>query len=83
MSEQALDAHLEQWEQRPEEMVEVERGYLEWLEGRVEQLKTENERLQLIEMEVRAFVNDPLRIEQLMKCLGYAGEEGNQALGGE
>ena len=38
MSEQALDAHLEQWEQRPEEMIEVERGYLEWLEGRVEQL---------------------------------------------
>ena len=41
MGEQALDAHLEQWEQRPEEMIKVERGYLEWLEGRVEQLKAD------------------------------------------
>jgi len=45
MSEQALDAHLEQWEQCPEEMIEVERGYFEWLEGRVEQLEGEIERL--------------------------------------
>jgi len=39
MSEQALDAHLEQWEQRPEEMIETEKGYLEWLEERIAQLE--------------------------------------------
>jgi len=41
MSEQRLDAHLEQWEQRPEEMIEIEKGYLEWLEEHVAQLKAE------------------------------------------
>ncbi|TET81169.1 MAG: hypothetical protein E3J37_09665 [Anaerolineales bacterium] len=40
MSEQALEAHLENQEQRPpEEMVEVEKDYLEWLEAERKRLQ--------------------------------------------
>jgi len=39
MSEQALDAHLERWEQGQEEKIETEKGYLEWLEKRIAQLE--------------------------------------------
>ena len=33
MSDQALNAHLDSLDQTPEEMVEVEKGYLEFLEA--------------------------------------------------
>jgi len=45
MSEQALDAHLERISNQPEEMVEVEKGYLEYLESENTTLKRENNKL--------------------------------------
>jgi len=39
MSEQALDAHLERWERGQEEMVEIEKGYLEYLEAENKRLR--------------------------------------------
>jgi len=39
MSEKALDAHLERMSEPPEEMVEVEKSYLEYLESDNKALK--------------------------------------------
>jgi len=81
MSEQALDAHLEQWEQRPEEMIETEKGYLEWLEKRIAQLEECLKRINARAISIMADLgndqpswHDAQRINQLCdKALG--GEE--------
>jgi len=39
MSDQALNAYLESLDQPPEEIVEVEKGYLEYLEQQIETLQ--------------------------------------------
>ena len=44
MSDEALNAHLERISGPPEEMVEVEKGYLEYLEEGNAELKRENEK---------------------------------------
>ncbi|GAH32504.1 unnamed protein product [marine sediment metagenome] len=56
MSEQALEAHLDGQEQRPpEEMVMVEKGYLEWAGKKIAEQNADTARLDFLQAQTKGY----------------------------